>query len=87
MSTISHDPVTERRAWPIDLVREVWASVAIGVIWLAVLVTALAGTDFVSRDAGGNSTTIPAAVPVAMFACIATWAIAKYALGRRRDTE
>ena len=90
MSTISHEPsapVNERRGWPAQLVRELWASIAIGIVWLTVLVTAVAGADFVSTDAGGNTTTIPSAVPVALFASIATWAIAKYAFGRRREIE
>jgi hypothetical protein len=90
MSTISHEPsvpVDERRHWPLQLVRELWASIAIAIVWFAVLVTAVAGADFVSTDAGGNSTTIPSAVPVALFASIATWAIAKYAFGRRRGDE
>jgi len=90
MSSISHDPSVpagERRGWPVQLVRELWASIAIGIVWLSVLVTAVAGADFVSTDAGGNSTTIPSAVPVALFASIATWAIAKYAFGLRRGSE
>jgi membrane protein YdbS with pleckstrin-like domain len=89
MSTISHEP--SARTHPVrglasDVV-EMWASLAIAVIWLAVLVTAVAGPDIVTVDAGGNSSTVPAAVAVALFAAVATWPIAKYGFAQRRKTS
>ncbi len=83
MSTISHEPATlvRRPSW-VDA-RDMWASLAIVSIWLSVLVTAIFGPDIKFVDAGGSSTTIPAAVGIAVFALFATMAVAKYGLGRR----
>ena len=72
-----------RPAW-IDA-RDMWASLAIAVIWLAVLVTAAFGPDIKTIDAGGSSTTIPSAVGVALFAMFATLGVAKYGFGKTRD--
>jgi hypothetical protein len=59
--------------------REMWASVAIVAMWLAVLFAAIYGPDVVTSSAGGSdSATIPSAVVMALFACIATWPVAKY---------
>ena len=89
MSTISHEPsrtVPQRRTWPSRLlVREMWAAMAIGVVWIAVLFTALFAPDLVSTSAGVNSTTIPSVILVVPFAMFATWPIAKYGFGRRDD--
>jgi hypothetical protein len=92
MSSISHEPSTavpERRRWSSKLlVREMWAALAIAVMWLAVLFAALFGPDIVSTSAGANSTIIPSAVAVALFAALATRAVAKYGFGDRgNDTE
>jgi F0F1-type ATP synthase assembly protein I len=88
MSTISHGPssvVPERHDWFSRLlVPEMWASLAIVAMWLAVLFTAAWGQNFVSTSAGGDSTTIPSAVIVALFASLATWAVARHGF-RRRD--
>jgi hypothetical protein len=62
-----------------------WTALAIAVVWLAVLFTAVFGPDLVSTTAGTNATTIPSAVIVAPFAALATWGIAKYGFGRRGD--
>ena len=87
MSTIAQDPTTavpERRSWSAQiLVREMWASLAISVMWLAVLFTSVFGPDIVSISSGGNSTTIPSGVVVALFAVIGTRAVAKFGLGPR----
>jgi hypothetical protein len=64
------------------LVPETWASLAISLIWLAVLLDALFGPDLVASSAGTNFTRIPSAVVLAFFAWLATWAIAKYGFGR-----
>lgn len=60
-----------------------WASVAISVIWLAVLFDAVFGPDFVSSTPGSSTTTIPSAILVALFAWLATIAIAKRAFHDR----
>jgi hypothetical protein len=83
MSTISHEPSTlVRRATWIDA-RNVWASLSIVAIWASVLLTVLFGPDITSIDAGGNSTTIPTGVVVALFALFATRAVAKYGFEKR----
>ena len=69
------------------LPREVWASLAITVMWIAVAVSAVWGPDFVGSSNDGNHTTIPSGIFVALFASIGTWAVAKYALGRGREEQ
>ena len=89
MSVISHPPASvagETRPWTEHFfVREMWASLAITVMWIAVAVSAIWGPDFVSTSSGGNETIIPSGIGVAIFASIGTWAIAKYAFGRRKS--
>jgi predicted MFS family arabinose efflux permease len=58
---------------------EVSASIAIGAIWLAVALTAILGPDLVSTNAGAQTTTVPSAVIVALFAFLATWVLARHA--------
>ena len=88
MSTISHEPVRaarEPRSWSEQLlVREMWASLAIMVMWLSVLFCAIWGPDLVSTTPGGTDTSVPAAVVVAPFAFLGTWVVARY--GFRRDS-
>jgi hypothetical protein len=55
-----------------------WASLAIVAMWLAVLFTAVYGPDIVSKGVAGDSTTVPSAVAVALFAFLATWPVAKF---------
>jgi hypothetical protein len=89
MSTSTQEPARpahERRNWYAQiLVREVWASLAISVMWLAVLFAAVFAPDIVSSSNDGNSTTIPSGVVVALFAVIGTRVVAKYGLGPRDD--
>ena len=85
MSTMTHEPsdlAREKREWSLQIVHELWASGAIVVMWLAVLFTALWGPDIVTTNAGGDSSTVPSVVPVAIFAFLATWVVAKYAFRR-----
>jgi hypothetical protein len=65
------------------LTRETWAGLAIVVIWLAVLFSAVFGGDIVTSDAGGSSAVVPSAIVVALFASLATAAVAKHGFGRR----
>jgi hypothetical protein len=88
MATISHEPsraAPEKRSWPEFLVSEMWASLAIAVIWLSVLFGAVFGPDIVTKGVAGDSATVPSAVVVAVFAFFATWVVAKY--GFRRDRK
>ena len=77
-STIAK-PRSERSGF---IVSEMWASLAIGLIWLVVLVDALVGPDIVSSNAG-SFTRIPSAILLAFFAWLATRVIATHAFGRR----
>ena len=89
MSVMSHGPseiVKERRRLSPQLfVPELWASLAITVVWVAVVVDAIVGPDIVTHSAGGDSSTVPSAVVVSLFAFLSTWVIAKYGLRHRRD--
>ncbi len=68
-----------------SVVPEMWTSLAVGVIWLVVLVDALFGPDIVSSNAGSFAR-IPSAIVVAFFAWLATWAVARYGFGHRRNS-
>jgi hypothetical protein len=87
MASVPHDPTPVGhgfREWPRLIVRETWASLAISVIWLTVLVDAIYGPNIVSSSAGGDQSTIPSAVIVSIFAFFATWVVARNGL-RERD--
>jgi hypothetical protein len=65
-----------------------WTSLAIAAMWLAVLCDAVWGPDFVSSSGSGtNTTTIPSAVFVALFAYLGTRVVARYGFDRRRDDD
>jgi uncharacterized membrane protein len=82
MTTISHEPSTrsQRTAWL--YMRDVWASLAISVIWLAVLVVTLWGPDIETFDVSGSHATIPSGIVLALFAAIGSWAVAKHGFSR-----
>ena len=86
MASVSHESVrhaSERPQWAEFLrIPEMWASVAIVAMWLAVLFDAVYGPSFVSAS-GASTTTIPSAIGVALFAFLGTSALAKY--GFRHD--
>jgi uncharacterized membrane protein (DUF485 family) len=89
MTTISHEPlerVVENRRWYELLPREMWASLAISVMWVAVVVTAVWGPDIVNTTVGGTSSSVPAAIIVALFAFLATWVVARHGLDHRSGT-
>jgi hypothetical protein len=83
--TVAHGSpggLAEGRRWsPRVLVPEMWASLAIAVMWLAVLFDALLGPDLVVSNASGT-TTVPSAIIVAFFAYLATRVVARYGLRR-----
>jgi hypothetical protein len=67
------------------VVAEAWACLAIIVMWLSVLIDAVLGPDIVSTTVAGDSTTVPSAVAVALFAFLGTWVVARYGFGRKRQ--
>jgi hypothetical protein len=86
MSAIPHEPsgVGEaKKGWSWQL-PEMWASLAIIAMWLAVLFDAVWGPDFVSSSSGGSTTTIPSAIVVAVFAYLGTRVVARYGFGPDR---
>ena len=86
MSTVSHEPstVVRRRTW-IDA-RDMWASLTIVAIWLAVAVSAAFGQDFRGVDVSGSNTTIPSGILVALFAMFATMSVAKHGFNPKERT-
>ena len=89
MSTLSHPPTATdaERGWSTLLLRarDLWASLAICAMWIAVAVTSVWGPDAMFHANDGSASTIPSGIFVALFATIATWAVAKHVL-RRSDT-
>lgn len=86
MTTIPHErssSVVKRSVW-FDA-RDVWTTVSIVAVWLAVLFVGVFGGDFVAHSNDGNFTTIPSGVFVAFFALFATMAVAKYGFGTRKE--
>lgn len=69
------------------LVPGFWGTVSIITMWLAVLFDGVFGGDMVFSDQSnpaGGPTIIASAVPVALFACLATISVARHAF-RGRD--
>jgi hypothetical protein len=92
MTTVSHEPshIASEKRLPQLLVTEMWASLAIIVIWLSVLADAIFGPDIVSNNGAGDigeRTTIPSAVVVSLFAFLATWVVARYGFRHERQTD
>jgi hypothetical protein len=88
MSSISHQPARvapERSGWRGFVVPEMWASLTIIVMWLAVLFDAIFGPNIYAHGAGGDSSIIPSAVVFALFAFFATWVVAKYGFRHGRN--
>jgi hypothetical protein len=84
MTTVSHEQpssLVKRSVW-FDA-RNLWASLAIAMIWLAVLFVGVFGPNFVASSNDGNATTIPSGIGVAFFALFATMAAAKYGFSKR----
>ncbi len=84
MTTFSHErPTAAPRPW--WTVRDLWASLAITAMWVAVAVTAFAGTDIRTTDSAGDGAVVPAAVGVALFATICSWLVARHAFRPHDD--
>jgi len=89
MASVSHGRAPyapERPQWAEFLrIREMWASLAISMMWLAVLFDAVYGPNFVGNSNDGNSTTIPSAIFVAFFAFLGSASVAKRAYRQGRE--
>jgi hypothetical protein len=87
MSTTSHgSPHVARERRPfLRVVPEMWPSLAIAAMWVAVFVTAIWGSDARFNNTGGNSSTIPTAVFVTVFAFLGTWIVARHGFRQRKD--
>jgi hypothetical protein len=80
MTTIPHEPTFAGKSpsWSARLlVPEMWASLAIVAMWMSVLFTAIFGPNIETHGAGGDSSLVPSAVAVALFASLGTWAVAR----------
>jgi hypothetical protein len=88
MTSISREPsgaVQEKQLWSLQLsVPEMWASVAIVVMWLSVLFDAIFGPDIVNTSVAGDHSSVPSAVAVALFAFLGTWVVARYGFRHER---
>jgi hypothetical protein len=88
MTTISPEPASAvRRSVWLDA-RDLWATLAIVVIWLAVLFVGVFGPDLsvnAGTTNGGGTTTIPSGIGVAFFALFATMSVAKYGFTKRTN--
>ena len=90
MTSVVHEPMAAQPGeghWASRiLVREMWATLAISVMWLAVLFDGVFGSDIRTYDAGGSTASIPSAVVVAFFALLGTVAVARRGFGRRAQS-
>jgi hypothetical protein len=86
MSTLSHQPsgIAPTRSWTTALTAELWASLAISMMWVATVAATIWGPDFVSTTSSGDHTTIPSGIAVGFFAFLGSWVVARYAFGRKR---
>jgi len=65
------------------LVPEMWATLAIVAMWMAVLFVGVYGGDMTFHAVDSSWSTIPSVVVVALFAAIGTGSVAKRVFGRR----
>lgn len=66
-------------------VREMWATVAIVAMWVAVLFVGVYGGVVSFQSVDSSSSTIPSGVFVALFAAIGTGSVAKRVFGRKSE--
>ena len=85
MTTTMHDQPSvryPREGWASRiLVREMWATVAIVAMWVAVLFVGVYGGEATFHSVDSSVTTIPSGVFVALFAAIGTGSVAKRVFG------
>lgn len=67
------------------LVPEMWATVAIVAMWMAVLFVGVYGGDMTFHSVDSSWSTIPSVVAVALFAAVGTGSVAKRVFGRKSD--
>ena len=93
MTTMMHGPSTDASAGDTRtgggvvarlLVPAFWGTLAIVMMWLAVLFDGIFGGEMVFNSPP-NVTTMPSAVPVALFAVIGTISVAKRVFGPKND--
>jgi hypothetical protein len=84
MTTIPHEAPVARRQVPALFVRDMWPSLTIIAMWLAVLFDAIYGPAIDSTTVTTTSH-VPSAIVLAVCAFFATWVVAKY--GYRRDAD
>ncbi len=84
METVSH----EGPHWSAQIfVPEMWASLAIVVMWLSVLFDAIYGPSIVTTGVAGDHSSVPSAVVVALFAFLATWIVARHGFRHERKDD
>ncbi len=82
MTETRHDPAQSTSSTTPLLARELWATVAIAAMWLAVLFVGVYGGEATFHSVDSSVTTVPAGVLVALFAAIGTSSVAKRVFGR-----
>jgi len=89
MAAFPHETPSLGRARPALLeMPELWASIAIVVIWLAVLFDGVFGPGIVTHNGVGDvgtGSSVPSVVVVAPCAVLATWLIARHAFRHERS--
>jgi hypothetical protein len=89
MTTTMHDQTSvrsPREGWASRiLVREMWATVAIVAMWVAVLFVGVYGGEATFHSVDSTVTTIPSGVFVALFAAIGTGSVAKRVFGGKSE--
>jgi hypothetical protein len=82
MNIVTHEPTQEspaKKDLADFLASEMWASLAISVIWLSVLFEAIYAPPIETRSAGGDYSSVPTAVVGTLLAFLATWVLARHA--------
>jgi len=73
--------------WARVLVPEMWGTVAIVAMWLAVLFTGVFGGNYTQSTPGGVTTVIPVSFGVAVMAAFGTLVVSNRAYGRKRANK
>jgi len=67
------------------LVREMWATLAIVAMWVAVLFVGVYGGEATFHGVDSSFSSVPSGVFVALFAAIGTGSVAKRVFGRKSE--